>query len=205
MHASHCQSLEAEAPPARAGSSLDGALRTRGPALRSLVAALTPVIEARVARALLLAERSDLEHELPDLVQELLLMLFKDDARLLRRWTPELGVSLADWVGLICERRLRELVQRMRSRGTASRLAAPTALALAHDPGPSLEARYELAHLLRMLRRAMSARAVALFETLWLHEEDVATVARRFTMSQGAVYAARARVLRVAREVSSLD
>src|SRR5688572_10447441 len=78
-------------------------------ALGRLVARLTPVVQARVARTLL-ARRwgptggRSLRHDVEDLSQDVFLSLFTGDARVLRRWQPDRGLSLAGYVGLVSER-----------------------------------------------------------------------------------------------------
>jgi DNA-directed RNA polymerase specialized sigma24 family protein len=78
-------------------------------ALNPLVAALTPVVQARVARTLLarrsrLASGRDLRQEVEDLSQEVFLSLFSRDAHVLRGWQAERGLSIENFVGLVSER-----------------------------------------------------------------------------------------------------
>src|SRR6185295_17821542 len=78
-------------------------------ALASLVRRLTPVVQARVARKLLLCrDRSgstrDVRQEVEDLTQDIFLILFADDGKVLRGWDPARGLSLANFVGLVAER-----------------------------------------------------------------------------------------------------
>src|ERR1700742_4584307 len=80
-------------------------------ALASLVAVLTPVIQARVARTLL-ARRSfqsggrSVRQEVEDLTQEVWVALFAREARVLRSWDAERGLSLPNFVGLVAERQV---------------------------------------------------------------------------------------------------
>src|SRR4051812_48339802 len=80
-------------------------------ALSSLVATLTPVVQARVARTLLarrslLAGGRSVREEVEDLSQEIFLALFDRNARVLRSWEPERGLSLLNFVGLVAERQV---------------------------------------------------------------------------------------------------
>ena len=77
--------------------------------LTRLVAVLTPVIQARVARTLLahrspLASGRDLRQEVEDQIQEVFLALFARDGRVLRSWLSERGLSLENFVGRVAER-----------------------------------------------------------------------------------------------------
>jgi DNA-directed RNA polymerase specialized sigma24 family protein len=85
-------------------------------ALSRLVAALTPVVKARVTRTLLarravLAGERDLRQTVEDLSQEVFLALFSRDAQILRSWRAERGLSLANFVGLVTERQVISFVR----------------------------------------------------------------------------------------------
>ena len=80
-------------------------------AQRELVARLTPVIQARVARTLLarrsrLAGGRDWREEVKDLSQDVFLALFDRDGQVLRDWQPERGLSLENFVGLVAKRQV---------------------------------------------------------------------------------------------------
>lgn len=80
-------------------------------ALTRLVAALTPVIQVRVARTLLahrslLASGRNLRQEVEDQTQKVLLALFARDGHVLRFWLAERGLSLEKFVGLVAERQV---------------------------------------------------------------------------------------------------
>jgi hypothetical protein len=75
-------------------------------ALTRLVAKLTPVIQARVARTLwarrsLLASGRDLRQEVEDQTQKVFLVLFARDGHVLRFWLAESDLSLEKFVGLV--------------------------------------------------------------------------------------------------------
>src|SRR5438477_652075 len=94
---------------------LERALAGERSAVRELVAAFTPVIQARAARALVRGRGGgrgrDPRQELGDLVQDVLLLLFRDDERILRAWRPERGLSLLNYVGLVAEREVRQIAE----------------------------------------------------------------------------------------------
>src|SRR4051794_26382739 len=73
-------------------------------AARRFVKELTPVIHAVVARYLLRCRGvspSAARQEVKDLVQQVFLALFEDDARVLRQWNPARGRTLRSFAGLI--------------------------------------------------------------------------------------------------------
>src|SRR5215210_6268847 len=86
------------------------------PALTRLVRTLTPVIQSRVARGLLLrrtgtAAGRNIRQEVEDLAQEIFLVLFADGGKVLRSWQPERGLSLVNFVGLVAERQTASILR----------------------------------------------------------------------------------------------
>lgn len=81
---------------------IEAALHGDAAAMRRLVALLTPVVQARVARALLrrgqLAAR-DLRQDVADYTQEVFVALFANGGRALSSWDPHGGRSLQNYVG----------------------------------------------------------------------------------------------------------
>src|SRR5262245_51304251 len=84
-------------------------------AIRALVAALSPVIQARVARALLrrraASKARDIRQEVEDLTQEVFVALFADGGRTLREWSPSRGLSLLNFAGLVAEREVASIMR----------------------------------------------------------------------------------------------
>lgn len=82
--------------------SLEAALAGDVTAMRRLVALLTPVVQARVARAVLRRgnlHAHDVRQEVADLTQEAFATLFADRGRALTSWDPAAGRSLQNYVG----------------------------------------------------------------------------------------------------------
>lgn len=184
---------------------VQGALAGNGVALRNLVAALTPVIQARVTRVLLRSTgRSpgrDVRQEVEDLSQEIFLFLFADGARVLLTWQPERGLSLLNFVGLIAE---RQTISILRSGKRNPWQEDPTLTEELDDAdpfaGPEQVAvsRQNLRHLLERLHGNLSPLGRHLFILLFLRELSVEEVVRETRMSSEAVYAWRSRLRRLA-------
>ena len=74
------------------------------------------VVEARVARALARrAEGRDLHGDILDLVQEVYVVLFAQQAKVLQSWDPARGASLANFVGIIAERTCASVLRRKKT------------------------------------------------------------------------------------------
>lgn len=182
------------------------ALRDDAAAVRALVAALRPVVHARIARALRnnpQAWKRDPREELADLIQEIFLQLFKDDGALLRRWRPDGGMSIRNYVGLIAYRRATSVLARRVGRWQAepddgARLDA-AAGSVRIDR--AVERRDLLRALVATLRAELSAQQFALFTALVLEERDIAELSAAFAMSPNALYTARSRFLSRARKI----
>ncbi len=175
-------------------------------ALASLVRGLTPVIQGRVARALL-ARRSgwaagrSVRQEVEDLTQEIFLQLFAEDGKILRSWQPERGLSLGGFVALVTE---RQTVSILRTGKRNPWKEEPTLVEdldrPATDGGPeaATASREELRLLLERLAEELTPLGRQLFDLLFVRELGQEEVQRRTGLSADAVYAWRSRLRRLA-------
>lgn len=171
--------------------------------LNAFVDAMTPIIQARVARCLLRGSARDLSRDVEDHTQDVFMHLFADDARALRQWREEGGLSLANFVGLIAERRT---ISALRS-GKRNPWREDTPLEAHHDQGradsgPAEEvARLDaIAALFELLRQRLSPLGWQLFQLLYVQEKSVNEVRAATGLRADAVYAWRSRLRRTARE-----
>ncbi|MEA2559443.1 MAG: polymerase sigma-70 factor, subfamily [Acidobacteriota bacterium] len=190
-------------------SQVQRALAGDQTALTRLVAGLTPVVQARVARTLL-ARRSrlgsgrDVRQEVEDLSQEVFLSLFSRSGHILRSWQAERGLSLENFVGLIAE---RQVVSFLRSSKRNPWKEDPTAAedldATAPDRGPeeATANREQLSLLLERLREKLSPLGHQLFVFLFVQEMTVPETMAASGLSADAVYAWRSRLRRLAQQL----
>ncbi len=178
-------------------SQLPQALAGESSAVRDVVAALTPVIQMRASRALGRrggAHGRDARQELADLTQDVLLLLFRDDARILRAWEPARGLSFLNYVGLVAEREVGHIARSGRR--------SPWALDPAEDS--ELEAagsRDLFDRLHERLERELHPRAMDLYRMLVIDDAPIPEVIARSGLSADAVYAWRSRLLKRARQL----
>ncbi len=176
--------------------------------LRRLVDELMPVVQSRAARALYrYRPRSrDAQQELADLVQETFSSLFENDGYVLRQWHPDRGLSLRNFVGLVSQRTIGGILRSGKRTPWPDDPTDPhdfdNAAHGSLDPAPRMESRAELEALLDRLQQVLSPHALELFQRLYVLQEDVRTVAERTGMTEQAVYAAKARLERVARKLA---
>lgn len=178
-------------------------------AVRALVRALTPVVQARVARVLLRSgaawRGSLLQQDVADLTQDVLASLFAGEGRALRSWDPDVG-ALAGFVGMIAE---REAISRVRRRRRNPMTESPTegeALERAvgsADAEEQLLTRSTLAGVLAGLERVLSPLGLHVFRLLFVEEADVETACRELSMSAESLYQWRTRIRRAARELAT--
>src|SRR4051812_21076502 len=178
--------------------------------LARLVAALTPVIQARVARTLLarrslLAGGRDLRQEVEDQSQEVFLALFNRDAHVLRSWQAERGLSLENFVGLVAERQVLSFLRSGRRNPwkedpsfTEDELTTATPES---DPEMVAASREHLACLLDRLREELSPLGRRLFQLLFVQELSQTEVEAASGLSSDAVYAWRSRLRRLAQKL----
>lgn len=189
---------------------IDSALAGDQLAVGKLVRLLTPVIQARIARTLLAYRRGgsagrDVHQEVADLAQEVFLMLFINDGKVLRSWQPERGLTLENFVGLVAE---RQTVSLLRSGRRSPWKEDPTLEAdldqhAASQPEPEVAAasRDQLRRLLERLKEELSPLGRQLFDLIFVQELDVGEVERKTGLSADAVYAWRSRLRKVARRL----
>lgn len=188
---------------------LSGALSGDAAARKALVRALAPIVQVRVYRTICAsgprASGRSARQEVEDLTQDVLVALFKDDARVLRMWDAERGLSLPNFVGLVAEREARHVLQ---SRRRSPFSLVPTedealARAAGSAPGPETEvaSRELFDRVWRALKDELTPRAVELFRRLVLEERTVEEVCEEFAMQPGAVYTWRSRLTARAREI----
>jgi len=189
---------------------IDSALAGDPAAIERMVAVLTPVLQARIARTLLRyrqhgAAGRDVQQEVADLVQDVFLVLFAQDGKVLRSWHEERGLSFANFVGLVAE---RQTVSLLRSGRRSPWKEDPT---LAEDldfhqaAGPEAEdvvaSRDHLQRLFQRLKEELSPLGRQLFELIFVEELDVGEVIVRTGLSADAVYAWRSRLRKLARRL----
>ncbi len=181
---------------------LDRALAGDEAALARFVDLSTPVIQARVARRLLTsAPRRDVRQEVEDMTQEVFLVLFADGGRVLRSWNPEQGLSLANFVGLVAERRALSILRSGKRNPWKEDPTLDAGLdreAPQSGPEEVTASREQLRLLVARLYEELSPLGRQLFELLFIRDLAVGEVVRHTGMKPDAVYAWRSRLRRLA-------
>jgi RNA polymerase sigma-70 factor (ECF subfamily) len=182
-------------------------------ALDRLVDLLTPVIQARVARKLLAragqAAGRSIRQEVEDLTQEVFLALFDNDAKTLRAWDPDKGLSLKNFVGLVADRQAVSILRTGKRSPWTEEPTLDEELDLkssgerAEPPGPEhlVASREALATTLERLAEQTSPLGQTLFGLLFVEELTVPEITRRMRMTPEAVYAWRSRLSRLAHRI----
>jgi RNA polymerase sigma factor (sigma-70 family) len=187
-------------------NDVERALAGEEPALTQLIQKLTPVIQSRVARCLLLwrtgaAAGRCIRQEVEDLTQEIFLYLFTDGGKVLRSWEPERGLSLLNFVGLVAKRQTASAMRNGKRNPWKEDPTLPEDFHQASpesDPEEITASREELGLLLDRLDEELSPLGRHLFDLLFLRELTVEEVARETSMSPDAVYQWRSRLRRLA-------
>lgn len=181
-----------------------GALQRDPAACRALIERLTPIIRRRVA---LVLQRNAAKRARPptrsdvlDLTQDVFVLLFDRDGRVLRGWDPNKGLSLSNFVGLVAEREAGAMLRSGRRSGWAEQLSdgqtlEPTSPSTSH-PESQASARQQLRVLLDTLRERLSPRAFAMFEALYVDQRTIEDVAEQFATTPNALYTFRSRLRR---------
>lgn len=192
-------------------ADLNRALAGDDVALGDLIDRATPIIHVRVARAILRRQRSSqqaqLRQEVEDLIQEVLTALFANDARVLRNWDPDKGLSLANYIGLVAERLTSSVLQSGKKTWPAELMATESLDRPANDRDPEQRAasRQELQQVLHSLRQELSTQGFEMFQLLFVEELSIAGIRQRTGMSDDAIYAWRSRLRKRARSLMRRD
>ena len=188
---------------------LDRALAGEAAATRALVAAVVPVVQARVARVLSRRRGGsgrDVRQEVEDLAQEVFAALFEQDARILRAWDPSRGLTLAGFCGLVAEREAASILRSGRRSPWTEDATASEDLEQNVGTAAGVElhvaSREQLDRLIERLREELSPLGLEMFQRLVVEEESVESVCQTMKMKADAVYAWRSRLGKLARKIA---
>jgi len=170
-------------------------------ACKEAVLRFTPIIQRRVARRCnyygsvlrLPMHRS----RMLDLVQEVLVVLFERDARVLNSWNPSRGLSLNNFVGLVAEREVSSVASSARRSAWAESVVDDNLLEVS-DCVDSFEgevsSRDEFLKIWQRLKQELSPRALAIFDALLVQERSIEEVCESFDTTPNALYVFRTRI-----------
>jgi len=185
---------------------LERALGNDKRAMSALYKALCPVIRVRAMRILARYRRDprhgDLCREIDDLVQGAWERLFANGARDLRKWSPEHGLGLRSYVGLVAGRDVIDMLHGPPAPTSPSDDAIDAHPSSAPSPEIELGSREMLLQVVGRLREELSPKSAAIFELLILEDQPVAHVCTVLGMKQDAVFQQRSRIARLAREIA---
>lgn len=176
--------------------------------IREFVEAVTPIIQARVARVFLGEGRSSsggrIREEVADTTQEIFALLFADQGRVLRLWEPSKGLSLNNYVGLIARRHTLSMLRSKRRNPFTEMPTEDHELQSLNEGAPSAEGQVTSRDLLREVFRrtqeALSPTGMQLFELLFLQDRDVPEIISKTGMTDSAVYAWKSRLQKLLRK-----
>lgn len=185
---------------------VETALAGEARAVDRLVNGLSPVIQDRVARALLrgASGRANLRTVVEDLTQEIFLELFDDGGRVLRDWDPDRGLDLEHFVALVAERRvISRLRRKRRNPWTEEPTGAEDLDRRAREAAVDerIIQRDGLGRLLLRLYAELEPRGRHIFDLLFVKECSVAEVQEATRLEPGAIYAWRSRLRKLARRL----
>lgn len=163
-------------------------------AVRELARRLMPVLRARVRRAVGATGGQLGSVGADDLVQEIWLALFRDDRRALLAFDPDRGASLEGYVGMLAEREIGNVRQRVGAlkRGARLTVAASDELDEVAEAGPTPEQLVSAAQVAEQLgthlEGALPPRGLLVLRYAFADALPVADVARVMGVSVQVVY-----------------
>ena len=189
------------------------ALNGNQPAMRELVKHLTPVIQARVARTVMVGAKNyghdRIQEEVADITQEVFVALFANDARVLRNWDSEKGLSLRNFAGLVAHRQALSILRTNKRNPFTEDPTLDTDFEYMTEQDESMESAAISRDIMRQVFRRMdeqlSPLGRQLFDLIIMQELDVGDVASQTGMSDAAIYAWRSRLAKhLKREYQSI-
>ncbi|MEM6370818.1 MAG: sigma factor [Myxococcota bacterium] len=190
---------------------VDRALDGDPEACRCLVSELSPVIQTRVARALLRrraqARGRNLRQELEDLVQEVFAALFASGGKALKAWDPERGLSFTSFVGFLAEREVAMAMRSGRRNPWTEEPMSPGVLGAVRGAADSHEARVAARQLMSRVADRLRERLTPLgrhyLQVLVFEQRSVSDVAASTGATPASLYAWKSRLGKLIREVRS--
>lgn len=185
------------------------AVEGQAAARHTLVVRLSPVVQRRVCRPLASSRaargRTVQRSEVLDLTQQILLLLFDRDSRVLRSWDPERGLSLANFVGLVAEREAKAILRSGRRSAWAEKPTSDDDFSNVAVDARALEdhvvSREELQKIWHSLEEQLSPRGLELFHALLIEQHSIEELAEKFNMSPNALYTFRSRLRQQVQEI----
>ncbi|HET6583801.1 MAG TPA: sigma-70 family RNA polymerase sigma factor [Nannocystaceae bacterium] len=174
------------------GDSVDRAVGGHDRSARALVRRLTPLVRARVRRALAREGACLGVGDADDVVQQVMLELFADHGRRLRAYDPERGVSLAGWVGMVADRQITDLAR----RSAAQKRGGPSPEFVVADELPSASAGPEdvavaidlAKRLIDHLDRSLPSSGRAVLDGVFANGRTIGEVAADAGLTRQVVY-----------------
>ncbi|MEL6186199.1 MAG: sigma-70 family RNA polymerase sigma factor [Myxococcota bacterium] len=187
-----------------AADTLAYALSGDQEAMLSLAKAWLPAIQVRVARSLAARSGRFEARDVEDLTQEVFVRLFARDARVLRSFDPHRGTSLLGFIRLVADREVSNVLRSDRRRPSARNLVLDDQLDETSEPAVQEQRairRDLMAKLYHRLQAWLTPRGRELFDVVFVEDQPIETVAERFGMKRGAIYAWKNRVCVKARSL----
>jgi DNA-directed RNA polymerase specialized sigma24 family protein len=185
------------------------ALTQNPQAVRAFIVSITPLVQVRVARTLLRcrgASSVDIAQEVKDMVQEVMMALFAHDAKVLRAWQAERGLSLENFIGLVAE---RETLSMLRSGKRSAWRESTVEEGDVEEMMPHhtrTEETLVSGDLLRVLLEHMqmhtSPLGFSVFRMMFVEELSVADICETLSLTTDAVYAWRSRLVKQAKTLA---
>ncbi|MFK7928151.1 MAG: RNA polymerase sigma factor [Myxococcota bacterium] len=181
------------------------AIRREPAAARALIKRLTPVVQARVVRCLLRSSAGrgrNARQEVADLCQDTFRILFDDDAKVLRRWDPNAGLSLDNFVGLVAKRHALSILRSKKRSPWSDDPVEDVERLITHNDGPEsiVVTQDALAHVIDELEAELSPKGWVLFQRIFVDEADIPELVTELGMTRDAIYAWRSRLGKLVRQ-----
>lgn len=188
------------------GELVRRAIALEADAVRALVALLRPVIQIRVARALMRSARKgrNVAQEVEDMIQEVFLALFDDDARALRAWDP--SRPLEPFVAIIADHQVASILRSGKRKPWRDDHDGAIDVDTFENKSGSPEGIVGTTQLydaiLARLRVDLSPKGLELFQALVVEEQPIEELQKTHGMTRDALYAWKSRLVKMVKKLA---
>lgn len=179
-------------------------------AIKELIQYLTPVIQASVAHILTRSKthcsNKSIRQEVADHCQEVFMMLFKNDSKVLRSWDPDKGMNLTSFISLISKRRVISELRKEHFTHHSDDIVFDENIEQflkLPDEEEQFVNRHLLLRLVSILKNDISELGYDIFVQIFLYENTAEEVALRFGLSKNAIYVWKNRLRSQVKEIAS--
>ena len=178
-------------------------------AIRLLIENLTPVIQLAVVHILKRCTQSyqhnHIHLEVTDYCQEIFILIFKNNSKILRDWNPDKGMNLKSYISLITKRRVISSLRNIKFTQSLDDDTIDTnidSFLKTPDEESQFINRHLLYRIIKSLKNEISSFGYEIFVQIFLYGYSAEEVASKMNLTKNSVYVWKNRLKAQAKNIS---